>query len=124
MRTRRPGELNKSKDWAAGLPAAITVTSADGTITEMNPRSVETFAEDGGEKLIGQSVFDCHDSPALEKTQELYEKMKPNHYTIQKEGQRKIIHQLPWFQDGEFAGFVEISISIPDTLPHFNRDKK
>ena len=44
-----------------------------------------------------------------------------NHYTIAKGGQRKIIHQLPWFDGGAFAGFVEISIPIPEALPHFDR---
>jgi hypothetical protein len=29
---------------------------------------------------------------------------------------------MPWYQDGKFAGIVEISIPIPDDLPHFDRD--
>jgi hypothetical protein len=28
---------------------------------------------------------------------------------------------LPWFKHGQFAGVVEISIPIPDDLPHFDR---
>jgi hypothetical protein len=88
----------------------------------MNPRSVETFAADGGAALVGRSVFDCHPEPARTKTIELYRERQPNSYTIRRHGQKKIIHQLPWFEDGEFAGFVEISIPIPDDLPHFDRD--
>ncbi len=49
-------------------------------------------------------------------------KPAPNHYTISKGGQKKIIHQIPWYREGAFAGFVEISIPIPDTLLHFDRD--
>ena len=108
--------------WVDGVKVAITATAADGTITEMNPRSVETFAADGGAALIGRSVFDCHPEPALTKTRRLYETQRANHYTIRKNGQRKIIHQVPWFEDGTFGGFVEISIPIPDDLPHFDRD--
>jgi len=108
--------------WVNGVQVAITVTAADGTITEMNPRSVETFAADGGAALVGRSVFDCHPEPALTKTLQLYADRQPNSYTVRKHGQRKIIHQLPWFRDGRFAGFVEISIPIPDELPHFERD--
>jgi transcriptional regulator with PAS, ATPase and Fis domain len=108
-------------DWAEQLPVAVTVTDANGTITGMNARSRETFAADGGAALIGQSVFACHPEPARSKTHGLYEARQPNHYTISKNGQRKIIHQLPWFRDGVFAGFVEISIPIPDELPHFDR---
>ncbi len=109
-------------DWPEGLPAAVTVTMADGTIVEMNARSREAFAKDGGGALIGHSVFECHPEPAQTRTRSLYAGQAPNHYTIRKNGQKKIIHQLPWFQDGTFAGFVEISIPIPDELPHFERD--
>ena len=28
---------------------------------------------------------------------------------------------MPWFEGGVFAGFVEISVPIPDDLPHFER---
>lgn len=108
--------------WAEGLPVAVTVTSADGTILAMNERSRETNASGGGGALIGQSVFACHPEPALSKTRALYAAQRPNHYTIRKNGQRKIIHQLPWFEGGTFAGFVEISVPIPDEMPHFDRD--
>lgn len=110
-------------NWIDGLPVAITVTSADGTIVEMNARSRETFASDGGAALIGRRVFDCHPAAARAKTEALYERRAPNHYTIQKNGRRKIIHQLPWFDGERFAGFVEIAIPIPDEMPHFDRDK-
>jgi transcriptional regulator with PAS, ATPase and Fis domain len=115
--------MNERKAWAEGLPVAITVTAADGTITEMNARSKETFAADGGGDLVGKSVFDCHPEPARTKTVELYERRAPNHYTIRKKGQRKIVHQIPWYAaDGTFAGIVEITVPIPDALPHFDRD--
>ena len=108
-------------DWIEGLPVAMTVTSADGTIIAMNARSRETFANDGGGALVGRSVFDCHPEPARAKTLGLFAERQPNHYTIQKNGQKRIIHQIPWFEGGSFAGFVEISIPIPDALPHFDR---
>ncbi len=108
--------------WIEGLPVALTVTSADGTIIAMNERSRETFAGDGGAALIGRSVFNCHPEPALTKTRQLYAALRATHYTIRKNRQKKIIHQMPWFDGGVFAGFVEISIPIPDDLPHFDRD--
>jgi hypothetical protein len=107
--------------WVQGLPAAATVTAADGTILAMNDRAAESFAEDGGRALIGRSVFDCHPEPSRTTTIELYRAMAPNNYTIRKNGQKKIIHQLPWYRDGSFAGFVEISIPIPDEMPHHDR---
>jgi PAS domain-containing protein len=109
-------------NWPDALPAAVTVTAADGTILEMNARAREAFAADGGAALVGTSVFACHPEPARSKAEALYATQRPNHYTIRKNGQRKIIHQLPWFENGVFAGVVEISIPIPDELPHFDRD--
>jgi transcriptional regulator with PAS, ATPase and Fis domain len=110
------------ENWAEGLPVAVTVTDAEGTIVAMNARSRETFAADGGGALVGKSVFDCHPEPARTKTQELYRRREANHYTIRKNGRKKVIHQIPWYEGGAFAGFVEISVPIPDALPHFDRD--
>ncbi len=108
--------------WVETLPSAVTVTAADGTILAMNARSRQTFAAEGGGALVGKSVFDCHPEPAREKTEALYAAQAPNHYTIRKNGQKKVIHQLPWFDEkGAFAGFVEISVPIPDEMPHFDR---
>ena len=108
--------------WVATLPGAVTVTDAAGIIIAMNDAACEVFAEDGGAALIGKNVLDCHPEPARTKTVELYRDRQPNHYTITtRQGKRKIIHQMPWFSGGEFAGFVEISIVIPANLPHFDR---
>ena len=108
-------------NWAEELPVAVTVTRADGTIVAMNERSRQAYAADGGGALVGRRVFDCHPERAIDKTRALFAAQQPNHYTIRKKGQKKIIHQLPWFKNGAFAGFVEISIPIPDDLPHFDR---
>ncbi len=107
--------------WVEELEASVTVASADGTITYLNRRALETFKEDGGASLIGKSLFDCHPEPARSRLREMYEVKKPNHYTISKKGLKKIIHQLPWFEAGSFAGFVEISFVIPEAMPHFDR---
>jgi transcriptional regulator with PAS, ATPase and Fis domain len=109
-------------NWAEELPVAVTVTDAEGTIVAMNAASRATFAADGGGALVGCSVFACHPEPALTRTKALYQEREPNHYTILKQGRRKIIHQLPWYRGGAFAGFVEISIPLPEPLPHFDRD--
>ena len=108
-------------NWIEELPVAVTVTGVDGTILAMNAASRQVFAADGGAALVGTSVFACHPEPARTKVRDLFESRSPNHYTIAKHGQKKIIHQLPWYANGEFAGFVELSIPLPDTLPHFER---
>ncbi len=112
-----------SNMWPNQLPVAITVTDADGIITEMNDASAAVFAADGGKQLIGTNVLDCHPEPSRTKLAAMYQERQPNHYTITKNGRRKIIHQMPLFDGDVFRGYIEISIPIPDELPHFNRDK-
>ena len=114
--------MDDSGIWLEEFPVSIVVTDAAGEILTMNARARDAFADDGGAALIGTSVFDCHPEPARTKTVELYRHRQANHYTISKGGRRKVIHQVPWYRDGEFAGFVELSIPIPDELPHFDRD--
>jgi PAS domain-containing protein len=108
--------------WLDEFPLSIVVTDAAGTILTMNARAREAFADEGGAALIGTSVFACHPEPSRAKAEALYRSRQPNHYTIRKGGRRKIIHQVPWYRGGGFAGFVELSIPIPDELPHFARD--
>jgi transcriptional regulator with PAS, ATPase and Fis domain len=109
--------------WPNQIPVAITVTDADGIITEMNDASAAVFAAEGGLKLIGTNVLDCHPEPSRTQLFNMYKDRRPNHYTITKNGRRKMIHQLPLFDGDVFRGYIEISIPIPDHLPHFNRDK-
>ncbi len=112
---------SRASEWTRELPAAITVCDATGTILAMNDRAQATFAADGGAALIGRKLQDCHPPRARAILEELLVSGRPNHYTIRKAGQRKIIHQLPWYQDGALAGLVELSIPIPDELPEFDR---
>jgi PAS domain-containing protein len=108
--------------WVAGFPGAITVCDPQGVILEMNQRSVNSFASEGGEQLIGTNVLDCHPEPARSKLVTLLAAGQRNVYTIEKHGIRKLIYQTPWYKDGHYAGFVELSLEIPAVMPHFIRE--
>ena len=108
--------------WTKEFPCAITVVDTEGMILEMNDRSAATFAADGGRELIGKSVLACHPEPALTKLKDQLAHPKPNIYTIEKAGLRKMICQIPWYRAGLFAGLVELSIELPAEIPHFKRD--
>jgi transcriptional regulator with PAS, ATPase and Fis domain len=108
--------------WVREFPAAVTVCDAEGRIIEMNGRAVEAFADDGGAKLLGTNVLDCHPEPARGKLKRMMESSRTNVYTIQKKKKKKFIYQSPWFEHGRYAGFVELSFEIPWDLPHFKRD--
>jgi hypothetical protein len=109
-------------EWVKGFPGAVTVCDTGGRILEMNDKSIEVFAADGGDKLIGANVFDCHPEPSRTKLKGMMDGQRANVYTIQKDGKKKLIYQAPWSKDGAYAGFVELSLEIPWDLPHFNRD--
>jgi hypothetical protein len=108
-------------EWIKEFPAAITVCDAEGIILEMNDKAAKTFEKDGGYKLVGASMFDCHPDPAREKVERLLSAHTKNVYTIEKNGVKKLIYQSPWYKEGTYAGFVEISLEIPLEMPHFIR---
>lgn len=111
----------KQSAWVQEFPAAITVCDASGIIQEMNERSRQTFAADGGAELIGKNLYDCHPGLAREKVAAMLQAGSPNCYTIEKGGAKKLIYQSPWFEEGTYRGFVEIAIPIPEQMPHFVR---
>jgi PAS domain-containing protein len=108
--------------WTQQFPGAITVCDRDGVIVEMNDLAAQTFAADGGRELIGRNALDCHPEPARSKFKHLLETQQSNVYTIEKNGRKKLIYQVPWFEAGQFGGLVELSLELPEEMPHFVRD--
>ena len=108
--------------WVREFGAAVTVCDAGGIILEMNDRAAQMFRERGGRELIGSNVLDCHPEPSRTKLRLLMEQRQPSTYTTERNGRRKLIHQAPWYRDGQYAGFVEIVLTLPDAMPHFIRD--
>ena len=108
-------------DWVKEFPAAITVCDEEGIIVEMNDTAARSYEADGGRKLIGSNMLACHPEPARTKTELLLDARQKNVYTIEKNGVKKLIYQSPWYRNGQYAGFVELSLEIPFDLPHFIR---
>ncbi len=107
-------------DYFKEAPIAVTICDKEGIILEMNDKSVKTFIKDG-KSLIGASLLDCHPEPARRKLTAMLENHNVNAYTISKNGIKKLIYQMPWFVEGEFAGYIELSMEIPEEMPHFVR---
>lgn len=110
-------------DWVRGFPGAVTVCDTEGRILEMNEKSREVFAADGGAILVGKNVLDCHPEPSRTKLLGMMKDERANIYTIRKNGRKKLIYQAPWYENGVYAGFVELSLEIPWDMAHFDRDK-
>ena len=107
--------------WTTEFPGAVTVCDSTGVITEMNDRSAKTFEADGGRALVGTNLLVCHPEPSRSLVADLLANPRVNAYTIEKRGMRKLIYQAPWYRDGAYQGLVELSLEIPESMPHFVR---
>ncbi len=108
-------------EWIKEFPAAITVCDPAGILLEMNDRAAKTYEKDGGYALLGKNLLDCHPDPARQKAEVLLAAREKNVYTIEKNGVKKLIYQSPWYRDGQYAGFIELSLEVPWEMPHFVR---
>ena len=109
-------------DWAYGMNCAVTVADADCNIIYMNERSRLTFANRGGADLIGHNLMDYHNDNSKAIIRRLLAEGGTNAYTIEKEGVRKMIFQSTWRDEqGKIAGLVELSMIIPENMPHYVR---
>lgn len=111
---------NCGYDWATELSCGVTVCNKDGVIIFINNKAAVTFAR-FGDNLIGHSLFEFHGERASCMIKKMLEENGTNSYTIEKEGQKKLIHQMTWHIDGKVAGLVELSIVIPSEMPHYIR---
>lgn len=108
--------------WVQEFPGAITVCDRAGVILRMNHCAAAAFAEQGGHALVGTNLLDCHPEPSRTKLREMLASGKANVYTIEQGGVRKLVYQAPWYENGQYRGLVEISLVLPEPLPHFVRD--
>ena len=110
-------------DWIQDAPLGVTVCDENGIITEMNGKAGETFKKSGGRNLIGSNLLECHPEPSKTRLKNMLEKPAPmpNTYTIEKNGVKKLIYQFACRKNGKSSGLVELSLEIPQTMPHFIR---
>ncbi len=97
---------------------AVTICDREGRIIDMNDKSRGTFLKPGQEELIGKNVLDCHPEPARSLLADMLQNPRTNVYTIEKNGVKKLIYQTPWFENGEYMGFMELSMEIPFEMNH------
>jgi PAS domain S-box-containing protein len=110
-----------SNAWVKEFPGAVIVADAQGSIIEMNDKAIKNFEKYGGKALIGKNLLEIHPEPSRTKVAEILEKRVQNSYTIEKNGIKKLVHQSPWYSDGEYKGFLDLSLEIPMEMPHYIR---
>lgn len=107
-------------DWAEGANCAVTVCDSDCNIQYMNAKARETYRRHGN--LIGKNLLDCHSPRSIEIIRRILADGGTNAYTIEKNGLHKMIYQTALKDpDGHVTGIAEISMVIPETLPHYVR---
>jgi hypothetical protein len=121
--SKEPSRENAlAADFLEGFPGQITLTDKDGVILRMNSSARAAFAESGD--LIGSNVLDCHPEPSRSLLAGLMKDEKNNAYLVEKAGKCKMVYQFPWYRDGRYAGFAEISFPVPSPLPVKHRRPK
>jgi len=108
-------------EWIKNFGASITVMDCDGKILYMNEAAGDVFERFGGVGMVGSNLEECHKAPAVATMKEMMENDSVNVYTIEKNGQKKMVYQAPWYKDQRVAGLVSISLVIPDKMPHYIR---
>lgn len=111
-------------DYFKEVNFAVTICDKEGHIVEMNDKSRNTFLKPGSAELVGKNVLDCHPEPSHSLLADMLQNPRTNVYSIEKNGVKKLIYQTPWYQDGEYMGFMELSMEIPFEMRHLIREKK
>jgi PAS domain S-box-containing protein len=108
-------------DYFEEVENPITVCDANGIILYMNAASRQMLSKYGEQSLIGKSLYNCHNENSNRIIRELFEQKKSNTYMVEKEGKRKLVHQTPWFENGQLAGLIEMITFLPEDLKVIKR---
>jgi DUF438 domain-containing protein len=111
----------KLPGWTKEFSASINICDKNGVLLYLNNKAVKTLEKDGGEKLIGTNIIDCHPGESRKKFEDMLSNASTNAYMIEKNGIRKFIYQAPWYENGEYMGIVELVMEIPSDLPLHQR---
>ena len=105
-----------NKDFFKGINVAVTISDTEGNVVYQNDSSVDVNGD-----VRGKNMMDCHNERSQRIIKHLLDDAATNVYTISKKGRKKLIYQTPWFDGGEVCGLVELSIVIPEEMPHYDR---
>lgn len=92
--------------------AAIVICNLKHEIIYMNPAAVQSYEKRGGDKLIGRSLLDCHNSESNEKIQRVVAWFAEDEshnivYTFHNEKQNKDVYMVALRDSGKLIGYYE-----------------
>jgi transcriptional regulator with PAS, ATPase and Fis domain len=100
-------------EWLEGMNIAVTVCDTEGVGLYLNEQAAEVFKREGGKALVGKNLLDCHPEPGRAKMLALLKGQRAHTYIMKRNGRRRLLHSVPWFKEGKFAGLVEIAFDVP-----------
>lgn len=91
---------------------AVVICNLEHEVIYMNPAAVESYAKRGGDKLIGQSLLNCHNAQSNEKIKQViaWFASSPEHnlvYTFHNEKQNKDVYMVALRDEGKLIGYYE-----------------
>lgn len=109
-------------DWENYFNSSVIVCDKELNIIYLNEKAKMMFDENERDNALGRNLIECHNEDSNKKILDIKENLKPNIYTIEKAGIKKLIYQSPLIKNNEFNGIIELSLEIPDVIPHLKRD--
>lgn len=92
--------------------SAVVICNLKHEIIYMNPAAIENYGKRGGDKLIGQSLLECHNPESGEKIQQVVDwfAAEESHnivYTFHNEKQNKDVYMVALRDGGKLIGYYE-----------------
>ena len=92
--------------------SAIVICNLEHKIIYMNPSAIKSYEINGGEKLIGTSILECHNEKSVEKIHEVVEwfLVDEGHnmvYTFYNEKKNKDVYMVALREKGKLIGYYE-----------------
>ena len=92
--------------------SAVVICNLEHEIIYMNPAAVKNYEKWGGEKLVGQSLLNCHNENSGKKIKEViewFERSEENNiiYTFYNKKQNKDVYMVALRDEGKLIGYYE-----------------
>lgn len=92
--------------------SAVVICNLQHEIIYMNPAAVRNYEKWGGEKLVGQSLLNCHNEESGKKIRQVVDWFAASRehnilYTSHNEKQNKDVYMIALRDEGRLIGYYE-----------------
>ncbi len=105
---------------------AVVICNLEHEIIYMNPAALESYAKRGGDKLVGQSLLNCHNAQSNKKIKQViaWFASSSEHnlvYTFHNEKQNKDVYMVALRDEGRLIGYYEKhEFRNRETMQHYD----